>query len=113
MSESGNGQVRVILRWIQIKDNKEAMWDDEGEFRFRSVVTTAGQSHELQFPEQGYWSISDHPAWNKRHLADRVLFEGEVDDHLVIELFGEELDDFSANDELDHYRRDFTGSVAD
>ena len=26
------GQIRVVLRWIQIKDNKEAMWDDEGEF---------------------------------------------------------------------------------
>ena len=28
---SDSGQIRVILRWIQIKDNKEAMWDDEGE----------------------------------------------------------------------------------
>ena len=33
MSENGGNRVRVVLRWIQIKDNKEAIWDDEGEFR--------------------------------------------------------------------------------
>ena len=41
MSDNG-GQIRIILRWIQIKDNKEAMWDDEGEFRFRQVVAGVG-----------------------------------------------------------------------
>ena len=53
MSDNGSTRIRVILRWIQIKDNKEAAWDDEGEFRFRSKVTTNGQEHELEFPEQG------------------------------------------------------------
>lgn len=107
-------RIKVTLKWIQILDNLEPFFKEKGEFRFRSKVSSdnrGGIVHETQFPETGYWSISDHPAWNKRHLADRVLFEGEVDDHLVIELFGEELDDFSANDELDHYRRDFTGDV--
>jgi hypothetical protein len=61
MSEKGGNRIRIVLRWIQIKDNKEAMWDDEGEFRFRSKVTTAGQTHETEFPKEGYWSISDHP----------------------------------------------------
>jgi predicted RNA-binding Zn ribbon-like protein len=42
-----------------------------------------------------------------------VLFEGDVEDHLVVELFGEELDTFSANDELDRYRREFRGPVDD
>jgi hypothetical protein len=28
MSGNGGTRVRVTLRWIQIKDNKEAMWDD-------------------------------------------------------------------------------------
>ena len=32
-------------------------------------------------------------------------------DHLVIELFGEELDKFSANDMLEPYRREFRGPV--
>ena len=112
MSDNGGGQIRVTLRWIQIKDNKEAMWDDEGEFRFRSVVTTAGQSHEIEFPEQGYWSISDHPRRNKVDKIDKVLYEGNFGDNLVVELFGVELDDFSANDHLEDYRREYSGEAA-
>ncbi|MDH3270754.1 MAG: hypothetical protein OEN56_05445 [Gemmatimonadota bacterium] len=113
MSDNGGGQIRVTLRWIQIKDNKEAMWDDEGEFRFRSKVTTAGQSHELEFPEQGYWSISDHPRRNKVDKIDKVLYEGECGDNLIVELFGVELDDLTANDHLEDYRREYTGSLSD
>jgi len=112
MSDNGGGQIRVTLRWIQIKDNKEAMWDDEGEFRFRSVVTTAGKSHEIEFPEQGYWSISDHPRRNKVDKIDKVLYEGEFGEDLVVELFGVELDDFSANDHLEDYRREYSGDSA-
>jgi len=111
MSESGN-RIRVILRWIQIKDNKEAAWDDEGEFRFRSRVTTGGHTTEFRFPEQGFWSISDHPRRNKVDKIDKVLFEGEPGDTLVVELFGEELDQFSAADHLEDYRKEFTGSVS-
>ena len=103
MSENGGTRIRVTLRWIQIKDNKEAMWDDEGEFRFRSKVTTAGQTNELEFPEQGYWSISDHPRRNKVDKIDKVLYEGAAGDSLVVELFGVELDQMSANDELEHF----------
>ncbi|MDA0329533.1 MAG: hypothetical protein O2958_11055 [Gemmatimonadetes bacterium] len=109
MSDNGGGQIRVTLRWIQIKDNKEAMWDDGGEFRFRSKVTTSGQSHELEFPEQGYWSISDHPRRNKVDKIDKVLFEGAVGETLLVELFGVELDDFTANDTLADYCREYTG----
>ena len=109
MSESG-ARIRVILRWIQIKDNKDAAWDDEGEFRFRSKVSTGGHTTEFQFPEQGFWSISDHPRRNKVDKIDKVLFEGEVGDTLVVELFGEELDQFSASDHLEDYRREFAGA---
>ncbi len=109
---SDSGQIRVILRWIQIKDNKEAMWDDEGEFRFRSRVTTNGESHELTFPEQGYWSISDHPRRNKVDKIDKVLYEGGCGDKLIVELFGEELDDFTANDSLENYRREYSGDAS-
>ncbi|NJD20591.1 MAG: hypothetical protein FIA95_15070 [Gemmatimonadetes bacterium] len=111
MSESGN-RIRVILRWIQIKDNKEAAWDDEGEFRFRSRVTSGGRTTEFRFPEQGFWSISDHPRRNKVDKIDKVLFEGEPGDSLVVELFGEELDQFSASDHLEDYRREFLGEPA-
>lgn len=109
MSDNGGGQIRVTLRWIQIKDNKEAMWDDEGEFRFRSKITTAGQSTEVKFPEQGYWSISDHPRRNKVDKIDKILYEGEHGDSLIVELFGVELDNFTANDHLVDYRREFKG----
>lgn len=111
MSETGGNRVRVVLRWIQIKDSKEAAWDDEGEFRFRAKVTTAGRSHELKFPEEGFWSISDHPRRNKVDKIDKVLYEGDVGDSLVVELFGEELDQLTANDVLETYRREFTGPV--
>ena len=112
MSDNGGGQIRVVLRWIQIKDNKEAPWDDEGEFRFRSKVTTAGHTEELEFPEQGYWKISDHPRRNKVDRIDKVLYEGAAGDKLVIELFGTELDDLSPNDYLQDYRREFTGDTS-
>jgi hypothetical protein len=111
MSSSSN-RVRVVLRWIQIKDNKEAAWDDEGEFRFRSKVTTDGRVTELTFPEQGYWSISDHPRRNKVDKIDKVLYEGEAGNVLVVELFGEELDQLTANDHLEDYRREFAGPVS-
>jgi len=110
MSDVGGNRIRVILRWIQIKDNLEPAWDDEGEFRFRSKVTTGGTSNELKFPEKGFWAISDHPRRNKVDKIDKVLFEGEAGDSLVVELFGEELDQMTANDHLEDYRREFTGS---
>jgi hypothetical protein len=112
MSDNGASRIRVVLRWIQIKDNKEAMWDDEGEFRFRSKITTAGETRELEFPEQGYWSISDHPRRNKVDKIDKVLFEGEVGETMIVELFGVELDQMSSNDHLQDYRREYTGSAA-
>jgi hypothetical protein len=112
MSEKGGKRVRITLRWIQIKDNKEAIWDDEGEFRFRSRVSTAGQTRELEFPEQGYWSISDHPRRNKVDKIDKVLYEGDVGDSLLVELSGVELDQMSTNDTLTDYRREYRGDPA-
>ncbi|MEE3137470.1 MAG: hypothetical protein VX291_05960 [Gemmatimonadota bacterium] len=102
-------RIRVVLRWIQIKDNKEAAWDDEGEFRFQPKVTTQGVSHELEFPEEGYWSISDHPKRNKVDKIDKILFEGHAGDSLTVELSGVELDTMTANDHLENYSKSFTG----
>ena len=111
MPANGGTRIRVTLRWIQIKDNKEAMWDDEGEFRFRSKVTTGGQTNEIEFPEEGYWSISDHPRRNKVDKIDKVLYEGDAGDSLLVELFGVELDQMSANDHLQDYKREYTGDA--
>ncbi len=113
MSEIGGNRIRVILRWIQIKDNKEAAWDDEGEFRFRSKVSSGGETTELEFPDPpAYWSISDHPRRNKVDKIDKVLYEGAAGDSLVVELFGIELDNLSKNDVLEDYRREYTGPVS-
>ena len=112
MSENGVDRIRVILRWIQIKDSKEAVWDDEGEFRFRSKITTGGDSHEVEFPEQGYWSISDHPRRNKVDKIDKTLYEGDAGENLTVELFGVELDQLTAHDQLSDYRREFSGPAS-
>ena len=108
-------RIRVTLRWIKILDTLEPFFKETGEFRFRSRVSSEsgeGFSHETRFPEEGHYSLSDKPGYNYVTL-NKTLFEGDVDDHLVVELFGEEIDVLSANDELDHYKREHRGSVDD
>lgn len=107
-------QVKVTLKWIKILDKLEPWFKETGEFRFRSVISSnnGDQSVETKFPEAGHYSLSDKPGWNFVTL-NKVLFEGEIEDHLVVQLFGEEIDQFSANDQLDHYRREFNGSPDD
>lgn len=104
-------RVRVTLRWIQILDNMEPFYKERGEFRFTARVAGDGGAgaQETRFPTEGHYEISDHPAWNKLNL-DRVIFEGEVENQLTVELMGEELDTLSTNDQLDHYKRVFTGA---
>lgn len=112
MAKGGGQRIRVTLRWIQIKDNKEAVWDEEGEFRFRARVSTGGRSQDSEFPEQGHWSISDHPRRSKVDKIDKVLYEGEAGDSLVVELSGFEMDQLSGHDSLTAYRREYTGAAA-
>ena len=111
MGQNDGKQVRVIMRWIEIKDMLEPAYEEHGEFRFSSRVTSGDTVMEARFPEKGHWEISDRPRFNRVSGIDRVLFEGQVGDSLVIELFGEEIDFFTANDKLDDYRREFTGPV--
>lgn len=102
------GEIEIILRWIQILDSHDL--DEEGEFRFLSKITTAGQTHEKRFPGgDGYWVISENPARNIVDKIDLTLYKGPAGDSLVVELYGEELDKFSKNDELETYRKEFTG----
>ena len=61
----------------------------------------------------GFYSISDKPGWNRLEKLNKVLFDGVAGESMVIDLRGVELDQLSANDELDHYRREFQGNVAD
>ncbi len=112
MSVNSGKRIRVILRWIQIKDNLEPFYDDYGEFFFTTRVTTNGQTVEFRLPEEGHWEITDHPRFNKVDKIDKIMFEGEPGDSLVVELLGEEIDTLSDNDHLDNYRREFTGECA-
>ncbi len=108
-------RIRVTLKCIKILDKLEPFFKETGEFRFRSRVSSensGGLSEETRFPEEGHYSLSDKPGWNFVTL-NKVLFEGDVEDHLVVDLLGEEIDLLSANDELDRYRREFKGPVDD
>lgn len=115
MGESSGEKIRVILKMIQIHDNLEPVGDDEGEFRFHITVSSrnrGGIREETTLPRQKkFYRISDNPAWN-RLVLNEVLFEGEVDDHLEVEIVGEEIDLLSPNDELTPYRRTFEGDPA-
>jgi len=113
MSDNGGNRIRVILRWIQVTDIHEAPGDMEGEFRFTSRVTTGGETTELVFPDPPkYWTVRDDPRYNKIDKIDKVLFEGEAGDSLVVELSGVELDRFTPDDPLEDYRKEFTGPVS-
>jgi hypothetical protein len=91
-------------------DKLEPFYKETGEFVFRSKVQSGGKLDEFRFPEEGYYAISDKPGWNRLEKLNKVLFEGVPGNELVVELMGEELDQFSANDQLDHYRREFSGT---
>lgn len=114
MSEANGERIKVTVRWVQILDNLEPAFKEKGEFVFKSVVSSDnldGARTEGRYPATGHISISDQPVFN-REIINWVIFEGEVTDHLAIELIGEEIDRFSANDFLDPYRREFSGPVA-
>ena len=106
-------RIRVTLRWLQILDNLEPFFKSKGEFVFHAKVWTSnhgGKVEETRLPAKGHYPISDHPRWNRLKDLDKVLFEGEVTDHLVVELRGEELDQLSKNDQLESYSRKFEGA---
>ena len=112
MTGEAGQRIRVVLRWIQILDKLEPFFKETGEFVFRSKVASGGKVDEQRFPEEGYYAISDKPGWNRLEKLNKVLFDGVPGDELVVELTGEELDQLTANDMLDHYRREFTGDVS-
>lgn len=108
-------RIRVTLKWIKILDKLEPFFKETGEFRFRSKISSENEGGfvaETRFPEEGHYSLSDKPGWNFVTL-NKVLFEGDIEDHLVVELMGEEIDLMSANDQLDKYERVHEGPVDD
>lgn len=114
MADENVGRIRVILRTIQIHDNLEPPWDDEGEFRFTVRVASRerGVIAETRLPSgDGVYNVSDHPARNRLYL-NHIIFEGEVSDHLEVEIIGDEIDTFSSNDRLGRYHRVWTGAPA-
>ncbi len=116
MSGQAGTRIRVTLRWVQILDDLDPFFKKKGEFVFWARVSTdnnGGHTQETRLPREGHYPISDHPRWNRLRDLDKVLFEGEVTDHLTVELRGEELDQFTKNDHLERYKRTFTGPIAD
>lgn len=113
MTDEKTGPIRVILRTIQVTNNLEPAWDDEGEFRFTARVSSrdrGGVLVETRLPAgDGTYSVSDHPARNRLYL-NHVLFEGELDEHLEVEIIGDEIDLLSADDRLGRYHREWNGS---
>lgn len=111
--ESGGERIRVILNFIQILDKLEPFYKERGEFRFTVRISGGDPERELaevKLPKSGHYEISDRPGWNRMSF-DETLFEGEVSDRLVVAFEGEELDQLSANDQLDRYSRVFEGPV--
>ncbi len=118
MAEGNGKRIRVILRMVQIHDILEGPWKGlitgraEGEFRFTATVSSrnrGGMEEKTVLPnEKDHYKVMDNPAWNQLKL-DKTLFEGEVDDHLDVEIIGEEIDLLSRNDQLDRYHRVFEG----
>ncbi len=106
-------KIRITLRYIEILDSKDLDGQGEFVFQFKGSVPERGEEQTLRIPDSGHMSISDHPAMRKVTL-NKVVFEGEVEDGetLVLEATGEEVDQISANDPLQSYRREFTGEVA-
>ena len=106
--------IRVTLRYVEILDSKDA--DGEGEFYFelKGSVPDRGEEQSIRIPQQGHMTISDHPSMRKVTM-NKVFFEGEVADGetFVVEAEGTEMDRISANDQLNGYRREFTGPVAE
>jgi len=112
MSEQSGTKIRVTLRWLQILDKLDPAFKEHGEFVFRTKVLTGGSPGkvvETRIPEEGHWKVSDDPQYNRLNHLDRVLYEGDSTDMLIVELYGEELDRFGSNDQLVPYKRAFTG----
>ena len=61
------------------------------------TATLGGIAEEGRYPANRHIAISEQPVFN-RAILNWVIFEGEITDHLMIELTGEELDRFSANE---------------
>jgi len=101
-------RIRVTLIWVQILDDLEPPWAESGQFCFTARVETAGNVQHTRIPPEGRFSISDHPAWNRRRV-NRVIYEGEAGDQLIVDLRGVEHDILSPDDELEPYSRTFTG----
>ena len=106
--------IRVTLRYVEILDSKDA--DGKGEFYFNLTGSVPERDEEqtLRIPAQGHMAISDHPSMRKVTM-NKVFFEGAVDDGetFVVEAKGTEMDRISADDQLNDYRREFTGPVSD
>lgn len=111
MSEASGQRIRVTVRAVQILESLDV--DKTGEFIFWSSVSSDGNAPvERRYPASGHMKISEEPVFN-RAVLNWVIFEGEVSDHLSVEVKGEEEDRFGSNDFLTTYEREFRGPADD
>lgn len=101
--------IRVTLKSIQIMNNMELGRDKQGEFVFTTrIAGDDGEGTETRLPKEGAWFISQKPGRN-RVTMDEVIFEGDVEGKLVVEISGQEQDKVTGHDTLGDYRREFSG----
>lgn len=106
--------IRVVLEKIRITDDREPWWKGKGEFKFQSRVSTpnnGNQTQKRELPWDKYYSRGARAGENEIILEESV-FEGYVENKLLIEVGGVELDTFDADDRLSTYKREFMGAPA-
>ena len=111
MAEGSGEGIRRASEWCKstMISSRSGRTRGNSALPLRSRAGTVAESCEKRSipPRTGTTKSLTIPAWNRLHL-DKTLFEGEVDDHLEIEIRGEELD-FLQNDQLERYHRVFEG----
>jgi hypothetical protein len=110
-TERQKGQrLKVTLEKVQIL-NREPFIKGKGEFRLFSRVhspNNGGVGQKNAFPEKGHFTIGENPGENEIKI-DRVIFDDFVEDTLLVQVGGLELDKFEPDDRLCTYKRLFTG----
>jgi hypothetical protein len=105
-------KLRVTLDRVQILDTKEPFFKPFGEIRLRARVSTpdnGGLVHETIAPERGSFRIRA-PGEESIVELGVPIFEGYVEEHLVVELRAVEVDRLTKDEAYQTYRRIHRGA---
>ena len=104
--------VKVILDKIRIMNDRDPCIKGKGELTFTSVVVPdndASGKQVTRLPGKGVYHVSDKPGENEIRL-EVTLFDGIVKNRsLSMSISGKEIDFLDPDDELNRYRRVFSG----